>query len=113
KNEGIITSYILKHITKKEYYDYLKRESNSIYKKTQNIIKKFESVFSSDYVDIISFLLLVQHDVDKKVDVKQLIQTAEKFYSLAENKVKLTLKQLVDEGILIKQSDTHIKHISR
>ena len=107
KNAGLTTIHQLKQLSKKEYDDYLKRESNSIYKKTQNIIKKFESVFSSDYVDIISFLLLVQHDVDKKVDVKQLIQTAEKFYSLAENKVILTLNTLVDEGILIKKNDSY------
>lgn len=107
KNSGLTTIHQLKQLSKKEYDDHLKRESNSIYKKTQNIIKKFESVFSNNYIDIISFLLLVQHDVDKRVDVKQLIQTAEKFYSLAENKVLLTLNTLVDEGILIKNNDSY------
>ena len=107
KNSGLTTIHQLKQLSKKEYDDHLKRESNSIYKKTQNIIKKFESVFSRDYIDVISFLLLVQHDVDQTVDVKQLTQTAEKFYSLAENKVILTLNTLVDEGILIKNNDSY------
>src|SRR5699024_4075458 len=95
----------IKQLSKKEYDDHLKRESNSIYKKTQNIIKKFESVFSRYYINVISFLLLVKHDVDQTVDVKQLTQSAETVYSLTENKRILTLNKLVDEGILIKNND--------
>src|SRR5699024_200858 len=78
-----------------------KRESNSIYKKTQNIIKKFESVFSNDYVDIISFLLLVQLDMDKIFYMIQLIQTAENFIIINITNMLLLYNTILVHGIHI------------
>lgn len=102
KNAGFETIHQLKQLSKEQYDYHLKRGAGSIYKKAQAAIKEFESVFSEKYIDVISYVLLVEHDIEQPIDVARLIQSSNNFYSNGKEKVYETLAALIDDEILVR-----------